>query len=539
MSNVPIIILKEGTEDTREKEALNQNIKAMVAITETVKSTLGPKGMDKMLVDGLGDATITNDGAEILKALDIENVSANMMVNLAKAIDEEIGDGTTSAVIFSSALLENALELVEQDIHPQPIRRGFKLATDQAIAILHSIAEKISKDDDKILKAAAITAMNAKDVASSKEFFADLALKAVKQISEEKTYENLSNIKIVKAPGKSLKDSQLINGVYIQKEKVSSTMPDIIKNAKIAVIRRKLDVVKTEFDAQIQIHHPSDIQKFLDQESNILQNYLKIFKSLGVNMVVNNQDISDKFGALLAKEGIAGIKNLGDSDIKSVIKATGATRVDDLTNLTDADLGYAETVKFEKFDKDEYTLFTGCKNPKSVSILLKGGLEKVINTAEITLHDVLSVIAKLMDTQTVVAGGGAIYMELSKRLRSYAVEVSGKEQLAITAFALALEQIPKTLISNAGLDEIEKITELRAAHKTEADKWMGIDTITNTIGNNFENGIIEPAELISHIIKSGSELATLILRVDRIISAKGSKSRMGMPGGMPDMDDMY
>ena len=539
MSNVPIIILKEGTEDTREKEALNQNIKAMVAITETVKSTLGPKGMDKMLVDGLGDATITNDGAEILKALDIENVSANMMVNLAKAIDEEIGDGTTSAVIFSSALLENALELVEQDIHPQPIRRGFKLATDKAIAILHSIAEKISKDDDKILKAAAITAMNAKDVASSKEFFADLALKAVKQISEEKTYENLSNIKIVKAPGKSLKDSQLINGVYIQKEKVSSTMPDIIKNAKIAVIRRKLDVVKTEFDAQIQIHHPSDIQKFLDQESNILQNYLKIFKSLGVNMVVNNQDISDKFGALLAKEGIAGIKNLGDSDIKSVIKATGATRVDDLTNLTDADLGYAETVKFEKFDKDEYTLFTGCKNPKSVSILLKGGLEKVINTAEITLHDVLSVIAKLMDTQTVVAGGGAIYMELSKRLRSYAVEVSGKEQLAITAFALALEQIPKTLISNAGLDEIEKITELRAAHKTEADKWMGIDTITNTIGNNFENGIIEPAELISHIIKSGSELATLILRVDRIISAKGSKSRMGMPGGMPDMDDMY
>jgi len=533
MSNVPIIILREGTETTKEREALNNNIKAMMAVTETVKSTLGPKGMDKMLVDNLGDCVITNDGAEILKALDIENVAAIMMVNLAKAIDEEIGDGTTSAVIFSAALLENALELVEQDIHTQPIRHGFKLAADKALKILNEIAEKISKDDDKVLKNAAITTMNAKDVASTKEFFADLALKAVKQVSGENTYGKVSNIKIVKASGKSLNDSELINGVYIQKGKVNTTMPDIVKNAKIAVIRRKLDVVKTEFDAQIQISNPADIQRFLDQEEKMLMNYMKIFKDLGITMVVNNQDTSDKFGGMLAKEGIAGIKNLGDSDIKAVLKATGATRVDDLTGLKEEDLGFAETVKFEKLGGDEYVLFTGCKNPKSVSILLKGGLEKVMNTAEITLNDVLSVIAKIMDTQTVVAGGGAIYIELAKRLRAYANEVSGKEQLAIGAFALALESIPRTLIQNAGLDEIEKITELRAAHKTDADKNIGIDTLTNTIGNNFEKGIIEPAELISHIIKAGQELATLILRVDRIISAKGAGGGMpGMPPGM-------
>ncbi len=237
-------------------------------------------------------------------------------------------------------------------------------------------------------------------------------------------------------------------------------------------------------------------------------------------MIVNNKDISDKFGAYLAKEGIAAIKSLGDSDMKAVTKAIGAKRVDDIHSLTEEDLGFAENIKFEKLGKDEYTLFTGCKNPKSVSILLKGGLEKILNSAEITLHDVLSVVAKVMDTEAVVAGGGAIYIELAKKLREYANEISGKEQLAVNAFAIALEEIPKTLIKNAGLDEIENMTELRAAHKTESDKWQGIDTITNEIGDNFEKGIIEPAALINHVIKAGSELANLILRVDRIISAK-------------------
>lgn len=497
-----------------------------MAITETVKSTLGPKGMNKMLVDSVGDITITNDGAEILKQLDIENVAANMMVNIAKSIDEDIGDGTTSAVIFSSALLANALELIEQDIHPKPITHGFKLAADRALKILNEIAAKISKDDDKIFINAAVTAMNSKDIVSVKDVFAKLALKAIKNIAEQDgtTFSKVSNVKIVKAPGKSLRDSELINGVYIQKEKVNSAMPDMLKNVKIAAIRRKLDVTKTEFDAQIRISTPSDIQKFLNQEEKILKDYLKAFTDLGVNMIVNSQDISDKFGAYLAREGIIGIKNLGDDDMKAVLKAVGAKRVDDIMSLSEDDLGYAETVKFEKLDKDEYTFFTGCKNPKSVSILLKGGLDKILNSAEISLKDVLSVIAKIMDTQTVVAGGGAIYLELAKQLREYANEISGKEQLAINAFAIALEEIPRTLIKNAGLDEIEKLTELRAAHKSIEDKWVGIDTITNTIGDNFKKGIIEPAALINHVIKSGSELANLILRVDRIINAKGSKS---------------
>ncbi len=495
----------------------------MVAVSETVKSTLGPKGMDKMIVDSLGDATITNDGAEILKALDIKNVAAIMMVNLAKSIDTEIGDGTTSAVIFSAGLLENALELIEQDIHPQHIYRGYRLASNRAIEIINKIAEKISEKDDQILKNAAITSMNAKEIAVWKEFFADLALKAIKQISGENTFQKIGNVKIIKAPGKSLHESKLINGLYIKKEKVSSVMPDVLKNVKIAVVRKKLQVSKTEHDAQIQIFNPADIQKYLDQEDKILQDYLKIFKKLGVNMIVNAQDISDKFASYLGREGIAAIKNLGESDYKAVLKAVDAKLVDDLSILSEADLGYAETVKFEKIDKDEYVLFSGCKNPKAISLILKGGLEKILNSAEITLNDVLSVIAKIIDTKMVVAGGGAIYMELAKRLRTYANEVSGKEQIAITSFALALEEIPKTLIRNAGLDEIEKITELRAAHKADADKWIGIDTITNTIGNNWEKGIIEPAELVKHIIKAGAELANLILRVDRMISAKGAE----------------
>jgi len=519
--SVPIIILKEGTEDIREREARHQNIKAMVAVSESVKSTLGPKGMSKMLVDSLGDSTITNDGAEILKALDIENVAAIMMVNLAKAIDEEIGDGTTSAVIFSAALLQNALELIEQGIHPKAITGGYKLACDKALGIIQKIAANVSKDDDEILINIAKTSMNAKDIVGLKEFFADIALNAIKQIKSKNTFSKVGNIKIVKTPGKSLKESELINGVYIQKGKLNPAMPDVVKNAKIAVIRRKLDVVKTEFDSQIMISNPADIQRFLDQEEKILKDYMVIFKDLGVNMIVNSQDISDKFAAYLSKDGICAIKNLGESDYKAVLKATGAKLVDDLKALSENDLGAAEIVKFEKLHEDEYTLFTGCKNPKSVSILLRGGLDKILDTAEITLNDVLSVIAKTIDTQLVVAGGGAIYIELAKVLRTYANEVSGKEQLAVTSFALALEEIPKTLIKNAGLEEIEKMTELRAAHKTENDKWVGIDTLTNEIGNNFQKGIIEPAILITHILKSGSELANLILRVDRIIRAKG------------------
>ncbi|MEJ2252495.1 MAG: TCP-1/cpn60 chaperonin family protein [Candidatus Lokiarchaeota archaeon] len=320
-----------------------------------------------------------------------------------------------------------------------------------------------------------------------------------------------------------MKDSELINGVYIDKERVNTQMPESVKDAKIAVIRKKLEVVKGEYDSEIQISSPQDIQRFLDQENQMLKGYLEYFEKLGVNMIINSQDISDKFGAILAKKGIAAIKNLGESDLKMVLKATGATLVDDLKSLSEKDLGYAKRVKFEKLGDDNYTLCTECKNPKAVAIVLKGGLEKITNTAEIALHDVVSIIAKIMDTKTVVAGGGAANIEIAKRLKAYANEISGKEQLAINAFAIALEEIPATLIRNAGLDVVERMTELKAAHKTPQDKWKGIDTITDTIQDNMKHGIVEPAELIKHIIKSGTELSNLILRVDRIINAKGSK----------------
>ncbi|MHA1274313.1 MAG: thermosome subunit beta [Promethearchaeota archaeon] len=522
MSTVPIIILKEGAEEVSEREALERNISAMVAIANTVKSTLGPKGMSKMIVDSMGDTTITNDGAEILDKLDIENVSANMMVNLAKSIDKEMGDGTTSAVVLCAQLLQNAKELVEQEIHPRFLTKGYKLAMQKALEIIDNIAEKISKDDEKILRNIAITAMNAKDVAEVKDYLADLAVNAVKKIAGKKTFDKIDNVKIIKSPGKSLIDSEIINGIYIKKEKANNMMPDQIKNAKIAVIRRKLAVSKTEYDAQIQIFNPEDIRKYLKQEEKILKKYLDIFKKLEVNVIVNNQDISDKFAAMLGREGIIAVKNVGESDYKAVLKATGATFTDDLTSLSEKDLGYAELAKFEKIDKDWYLILNGCKNPKAISILLKGGLEKILDSAEITLKDVLSVVAKVIDTEKVVAGGGAAYIELAKQLKEYANEVSGKEQLAITAFALALEEIPKTLIKNAGLDEVDFMTELRAAHRTETDKWIGIDTLKGEIGNNFERGIIEPAELVKSIIKSATELANLILRVDKIVIARNA-----------------
>lgn len=529
MSRVPILILREGTEQEHEKEARNRNIKAMQAIAGTVKSTLGPKGMDKMIVDSLGDTTITNDGAEILKQLDIENVSAIMMVNLAKSIDEEIGDGTTSAVIFTASLLEKALDLTEQGIHPQSITRGYKKAASRAISILEKIAETISEDDDEMLINAAKTAMNSRGVLSFKDFFAALALKAVRAVKGTNTVTNVDDIKTVKSPGKSLSDSELIEGIYLAKGKEHVNMPNSIKDAKIAVIRKKIKPSTGEYDAEIKIQTPEDIQKFKDYETTMLHDYLKIFKDLGVTMVVNSHDQADKFNAMLAKEGIVAIKNLGKDDVDTVEKAIGAKLVDDVKNLSADDLGFAKKVRFEKIGMDDYTIFEGCENPGTVSILLKGGLENVIKTAEIAIHDVLSVLGKILDTKSVVAGGGATYMELSKQLKTFANEISGKESLAINAFALALEEIPITLIRNAGLNEIERITELRAAHKTDADKWVGIDTTTDTIQNNMEHGLIEPTDLLKSIIKSGNEIATLILRIDRIIRSSSAEKEGFQP----------
>ncbi|MGV9172590.1 MAG: thermosome subunit beta [Promethearchaeia archaeon] len=519
MSRVPILVLREGTEQKREKEARERNIKAMQAVAEAVRSTLGPKGMDKMIVDSLGDSTITNDGAEILNQLDIENVSANMMVNLAKSIDDEIGDGTTSAVIFTAALLERALELTEQGIHPQSITRGYKKAASKAISIIDQIAKTISEDDEKALKNSAKTAMNSRGVFNFKDFFADLALKAVKIVKGTKTLTNVDDIKIVKSPGKSLSDSKLINGIYLKKGKEHMNMPDLVTDAKIAVIRKKIKPGTGEYDAEITIKKAEDIQKFKDQETSMLKDYLKIFTDLGVDIVINSHDQADKFNAMLAKEGILGIKNLGKDDIDTVVKAVGANLVDDVKNISEQDLGFAQKVKTKTIGMDDYTIFEGCENPGTVAILLKGGLENVLDTAEIAMHDVLSVLANILDTKTVVAGGGATYIELAKHLKTFANEVSGKESLAINAFALALEEIPITLIRNAGLDEIERITELRASHKTDADKWVGIDTVTDTIQDNMNHGLIEPSELPKSIIKSGNELATLILRIDRIIRA--------------------
>jgi|TARA_B100001971_G_scaffold214859_1_gene254951 thermosome len=527
----PIFILPEGAQRSTGREAQKNNIMAAKAVAETVRTTLGPKGMDKMIVDSLGDVTVTNDGVTILEEMNIEHPSAKMIVEVAKTQEDEIGDGTTTAVVLAGELLKNAEELLDKEVHPAVVARGYRLAEAKAQEILSQIGEKSTNDE--ILKKIAQTAMTGKGAEYSKDTLATLAVQAVKMV-EENGHIDKDNIKIEKRTGGSVDDSELIKGIVMDKERLSSGMPRVVKDAKIALIDREIEIKKTEIDANIQIKTPDQMQGFLDQEEKMLQDMVEQITSTGANVVLCQKGVDDVAIHYLTKKGIYAIRRASESDMKKVAKATGAKIVNNLKDLNKDDLGNAGTVEEKKVGDDEFTYIMDCKNPKAVTMLIRGGTEHVTNEIERAVTDAVGDVSAVLKTGLVVAGAGAPEMELAMSLKKYANSLSGREQLAVEAFANAMEVIPRTLVENAGLDPIDTITDLKAAH-SKKQKWAGIDVFTGKVMDAWKHGVIEPLKIKTQAVSSAAEVAVMVLRIDDVIATAGSKEPAGggMPPGMP------
>jgi thermosome len=545
---VPILVLKEGTERESGKDAKKNNIAAARAIADAVKTTLGPKGMDKMLVDGLGDIVITNDGATILKEIDVQHPAAKMIVEVAKSQDQEVGDGTTTAVVMAGELLKQAESLLEQNVHATIINNGYRLASQKTLELISKIGKKIDPKDELILKKIATTAMTGKNIGNSSSYFADLAVKSVTAIIEKvngKIVADIDNIKVEKKTGGGIAETAMIDGIVLDKEKVHPRMPRIVNNAKIALINEGLEIKKTEISAKIQIEDPTKIHAFLDEEEKQLKNMVELVYSSGANVLICEKGIDDLAQHYLSKHDIYAVRRVKKSDIEKLAKATGAKIVSNLSDLKPEDLGFAKTVEERKIGNDNMTFVTGCKNPKAVSILIRGGTEHVIAEVERALHDALKVVSVAIEEGVAVPGGGAIETELAMQLRKYAPTVGGREQLAIEAFANALEVIPRTLAENAGMDAINILIDIRSQHE-KGNKGFGIDVFSNKAKDMFEEGVIEPAKVKEQAIESAMEVATMILRIDDVIQSKkregqpgGGMPGGGMPGGgMPGMGGM-
>jgi thermosome len=510
------------------------NIAAAKAVADAVRSTLGPKGMDKMLVDSMGDVVITNDGATILKEIDIEHPAAKMVVEVAKTQDNECGDGTTSAVVLAGELLKKAESLIEQNVHPTVIANGYRLAAEESIAILKKLGVKVDLKNDKMLKNIAMTAMTGKSVGPHKEELADIAVKAVKAVSEKKGTSyvvDIDNIKVEKKHGGSVADTRLVEGIILDKEKVHPRMPSSVKNAKIALIDSALEIKKTEVDAKIQITDPGQLQKFLDEEEKTLRKKADLIKKSGANVVVCQKGIDDLVQHFLAKEGIFAVRRVKKSDMEKLAKATGAKLVTNLEDLRSSDLGKAGMVEEMKIADSDMTFVTGCKDAKSVSILIRGGTEHVIDEAERALHDALKVTAVAMEDGIALSGGGSMEIELSLALQKFGSKVGGREQLAIEAFSKATEIIPWTLAENAGLDAIDVLIQLRSEHEGKKRMNAGINVFTGKVVDMLKENVVEPMRVKTQAINAASEVAIMILRIDDVIAAK--KGAGGPPGGMP------
>ncbi len=542
IGNTPVLILKEGTTRSRGKEAQSANISAARAIAEAVRTALGPRGMDKMLVDSLGDVVITNDGATILDEMDVQHPAAKMMVEVAKTQDDEVGDGTTSIVVLAGELLKRAEDLLDQNIHPTIIVSGYKKAAEKAVEILNELAQPVKPEDEDTLKKIAITSMNSKSLATAKDHFANLAVQAVKQIAREDDgalKADIDLINVVKKHGKSLAETELVRGMIIDKEVVHPGMPKRVEEAKIALIDAPLEVEKPEFDAQIRISDPAQMKAFLAEEEKILKGFVdKIVKS-GANVVFCEKGIDDLAQHYLAKAGILAARRVKRSDMEKLAKTTGGVMVSNLDDLTEKQLGYAKVVEELKIAGGELIFVRECKNPKAVSILIRGGTDHVIDEAERALHDSLCVVRDVIETGKIVPGGGAVEIEVAKRLRDYAGTVGGREQLAIQAFADAVEVIPLTLAENGGYDPMDILVELRAKHE-DKNKGIsyGINLDTGKPGDMYKAGVIEPYVVKKQIIKAASEAAMMILRIDDVIAAKTAEKPAGMPEGGPGMGGM-
>jgi len=533
-SGQPVLILKEGTSRSRGKEAQRNNIMAARVIGEVVKTTLGPRGMDKMLIDSLGDITITNDGAAILKEIDVEHPAAKMMVEIAKTQDDMVGDGTTTAVVLASELLKKAEELLDQNIHPTILVSGYRKAAQKAIEIIEKNAVPIDVEDRKMMMKVALTSMGSKAVGGAKERFAEIAIDAVKQIAEkrgDKMIADIDNIQLVKKTGKSLLESQLISGIIIDKEVIHPGMPKKKENAKIALLDLALEIEKTEMSAEIRIRDPNQMKAFLDQEDSMLKKMVAKVKASGANVVFCQKGMDDMVQHYLSQEGIMAARRVKESDMEKLARATGGRVTSNLDDLKAADLGFAGLVEERKIGDDKMIFVEKCKDPHSVAILIRAGLERMVDEAERAMTDALSVVSDVAENNKIVAGGGAVEIEVAKELRRYATKVGGREQLAVEAFADAMEIIPRALTENAGFDPIDVLVELRSVHDKETGKYKGINVFTGKVENSIDSGVIEPIVVKIQAIKSAAESASMILRIDDVIMSKAPKGGPG--GGMP------
>ena len=542
MGNAPILILKEGSKREKGKDAQYNNIMAARAIADAVRSTLGPRGMDKMLVDSMGDVVITNDGVTILKEIDVEHPAAKMLVEVAKTQDEECGDGTTTAVVLTGELLKKSVDLIDANVHPTIITAGYRMASNKAMEVLDSVAVKVEpKDRDTLLKIAK-TAMMSKSISGSKELMAQVSVDSVSNVAEKvngKWQVDMDNIQVTKKHGGSMDDTQLIPGIIVDKEPVHPGMPKRIEKAKIALLDVALEIKKTEIDAKIEITDPTQMHAFLDEEERMLRQMVDKIKKVGANVVFCQKGIDDLVQHFLAKENIYAGRRVKKGDMEKLSKATGATIISKINELDVADLGKADLVEVRKIQEEEMTFVTGCKNPKAMSILIRGGTDHVVAEIERSLDDAMSVVAVAIEDGRMLTGGGSTAVEVALRLREYSSSVGGREQIAIDAFASALEVIPTALSENAGLDPIDILIEMRKSHKA-GKKHAGVNVFTGQVEDMLANDVIEPFRVGKQAISSATDAAVMILRIDDVIASKGtpgmsSKDMVGKDG-LGDVD---
>jgi thermosome len=533
-SGTPIFILREGSQRTAGRDAQRSNIMAAKAVAGAVRTTLGPKGMDKMLVDTVGDVVITNDGVTILKEMDIEHPAAKMMVEIAKTQDQEVGDGTTTAVVLAGELLKQAEELLDQEIHPTVIAAGYRAAADKSMEILKSIAIKVTTKDEEILRKIATTAMTGKGSQVARDELAVMAVEAIKSVVDEDGTVDTDNITVEKKVGGGISDSMLVSGVVIDKDRLHPNMPRKVTDARIALLNAAIEIEKTEVDAKIQITSPDQLQAFLDQEETMLRDMVDHIAGSGANVVFCQKGIDDLAQHFLAKAGIYTVRRVKKSDMEKLARATGGRIVTSIHELTKDDLGKAGIVEERKVSDEKMTFIEECENPKSVSIILRGGTEHVVDELERAMEDALRVVGVAVEDKMLVPGGGAPEVELALRLRAYASTVGGREQLAIESFADAMEIIPKTLAENAGLDQIDSLVALRSKHE-QGMKSAGLDMDTGKPVDMQSLGVVEPLRVKTQAIQSAAEAAVMILRIDDVIASQsgGPGGAGGMPGGMP------
>src|SRR5687768_3015880 len=532
---MPVLILKEGTKENKGREAQKNNISAAKLVAEIVRSSLGPRGMDKMLVDSLGDVTITNDGATILKEIDVQHPAAKIMVEVAKSVDNEVGDGTTSSVIFTGALLEKAEQLIGKDVHPSAIVDGYTAASEQALVILNKIGIKVNVNDKDLLIKIAKTSMESKLVSDDSPILSEIVVSAAKQVAEKNTSGeglrvDLDNIKVEKKAGGSIRDTTFIQGIVLDKEIVHAGMPKRVDNAKIALINSALEIEKTEMSAEIRISEPQQMQMFLEEENRMLKDMVDKIKSVGANVVLCQKGIDDIAQHYLAKANVLAVRRVKESDMFKLSKATDARLVNNLDDLSESDLGVANLVEERKVETDKWVFIEGCKNPKAVSILIRGGSQRVVDEAERSVHDAIMAVKDVVEYPYVTVGAGAPEVYISQKVREWSASLSGRSQLAVEKFADSVEDIAIALAENAGMDPLDTQAQLRSKTSQAKPKY-GVDVINGKVADMAAKDVYEPLKVKEQIISAATEVSSMILRIDDVISVSKSGQSGPPPGG--------